>query len=87
LSRKERMKNLRRAFIVRHPESIAQKRILLIDDVFTTGTTVNECAKVLRKAGADAIFVLTLARTIESNVVPDRILAQHANGLLEVLRG
>ena len=87
LSRKERIKNLRRTFAVRQPQSIAQKRILLIDDVFTTGTTVNECAKVLRKAGAEAVFVLTLARTIESNVVPDRILAQRADGLLEVLRG
>ena len=81
------MKNLRRAFAVRYPSLIAQKRILLIDDVFTTGTTVNECAKVLRKAGAEEIFVLTLARTIESNVVPDRILAQRATGLLGVLRG
>jgi ComF family protein len=87
LSRKERIKNLRRSFSVRHPALIAQKRILLIDDVFTTGTTVNECAKVLRKAGAEAVFVLTLARTIESSVVPDRILAQRANGLLGVLRG
>ena len=82
LSRKERMKNLRRAFAVRRPESIAGKRILLIDDVFTTGTTVNECAKVLRKSGADAVLVLTLARTIESSVVPDRILARQATGLL-----
>ncbi len=87
LSRKERMKNLRRAFAVRRPEMIAQKRILLIDDVFTTGTTVNECAKALRKAGAKAIFVLTLARTIESNIVPDRILAQRARGPLGILRG
>jgi ComF family protein len=87
LSRKERMKNLRRAFAVRQPQSIAQKRILLIDDVFTTGTTVNECAKVLREAGAEAIFVLTLARTIESSVVPDRILAQQATGPLGVFRG
>ncbi len=87
LSRKERMKNLRRAFAVRRPSLIAKKRVLLIDDVFTTGTTVNECAKVLRTAGAEAVFVLTLARTIESSVVPDRILAQQANGLLGVLRG
>ena len=87
LSRKERLKNLRRAFAVRQPQSIAQKRILLIDDVFTTGTTVNECAKVLREAGAEAIFVLTLARTIESSVVPDRILAQQATGPLGVFRG
>ena len=87
LSRKERIKNLRRAFAVRQPQLIAQKRILLIDDVFTTGTTMNECAKVLRKAGADAVFALTLARTIETSVVPDRILAQRATGLLGVLRG
>ncbi len=87
LSRKDRIKNLRQAFAVRHPKQVAQKRILLIDDVFTTGTTVNECAKVLRKAGAEAVFVLTLARTIESSVVPDRILAQRATGLLGVLKG
>lgn len=87
LSRKERIKNLRQAFTVRHPEMVTQKRILLIDDVFTTGTTVNECAKVLRKAGAEAVLVLTLARTIETSVVPDRILAQRADGLLGVLRG
>ena len=86
LSRKERMKNLRRAFAVRRPESIARKRVLLIDDVLTTGTTVNECAKVLRTAGAEAVFVLTLARTVESSVIPDRILAQRANGLREVVQ-
>lgn len=87
LSRKERMKNLRRAFAVRHPSLIAKKRILLIDDVFTTGTTVNECAKVLRKAGAETVFALTLARTVESSTIPDRILAQRATGLREVFRG
>ncbi|MCC6139272.1 MAG: ComF family protein [Nitrospira sp.] len=87
LSRKERLKNLRRAFTVRQPQLIAQKRILLIDDVLTTGTTVNECAKVLKKAGAEAVFVLTLARTIESSVVPDRILAQRATEPLELFRG
>lgn len=87
LSRKERIKNLRRAFAVRHPRLVEHKRILLIDDVFTTGTTVNECATVLRKAGAEAVFVLTLARTIESSVVPDRILAQQTTGPLGFFRG
>lgn len=85
LSRKGRLKNLRGAFAVRHPESIAGKRILLIDDVFTTGTTVNECAKTLRKAGSGDVYVLTLARTVEAGLVPDRILAEqsrHALGLL-----
>jgi ComF family protein len=87
LSRKERMKNLRRAFAVRDPGKIAQQRILLIDDVFTTGTTVNECAKVLRTSGAGDIVVLTLARTVEASVVPDRILAQRANDSMGLLGG
>ena len=83
LSRKGRLKNLRGAFALHHPESITGKRILLIDDVFTTGTTVNECAKTLRKGGSGDVFVLTLGRTMDAGTVPDRILAQqfhHAPG-------
>ncbi|MFM8551718.1 MAG: double zinc ribbon domain-containing protein [Nitrospiraceae bacterium] len=64
LNRSARLKNLRRVFSVRRPDAILEKRILLVDDVFTTGTTVNECAKALRKAGAADIYVCTLARTI-----------------------
>ncbi|HET7058270.1 MAG TPA: phosphoribosyltransferase family protein [Nitrospiraceae bacterium] len=64
LSRAVRLKNLRRAFAVRRPEDVAGKCVLLIDDVFTTGTTVNECAKTLRKAGTSEVYVCTLARTI-----------------------
>jgi ComF family protein len=64
LSRAARLKNLRRAFAVLHPEEVDGKRLLLVDDVFTTGTTVNECAKALRKAGAADVFVCTLARTM-----------------------
>ena len=62
LKRSARLKNLRKAFAVIRPEVIAGKRILLVDDVFTTGTTINECAKTLRKAGAEAVYVETLAR-------------------------
>lgn len=87
LTRKERMKNLRRAFAVNEPVQIARTRILLIDAVFTTGTTVNECAKALKQAGAEDIVVLTLARTVESSVVPDRILAQRAASLTGLLGG
>jgi ComF family protein len=64
LSRIARIKNLRRCFAVRRPEDVAGKRVLLVDDVMTTGTTVNECAKTLRKAGADDVYVVTLARTV-----------------------
>lgn len=61
-SRKAREENVRGAFAVIRPEQVAGKRILLIDDVYTTGATVNECAKVLMKAGAQKVAVYTLAR-------------------------
>ena len=64
LSRSERLANLRRCFSVQRPADVADKRVLLVDDVMTTGTTVNECAKVLRKAGAEDVYVVTLARTV-----------------------
>jgi predicted amidophosphoribosyltransferase len=72
LTRQARLRNLRNAFEVRRPQDIAGKRILLVDDVFTTGTTLNECAKILRKAGAGPVFALTLARTVDAGLVPDR---------------
>ncbi|MBI9076014.1 MAG: ComF family protein [Desulfatibacillum sp.] len=61
LKARERARNIRGAFSVTQPELIRDKRVLLIDDVFTTGATANECAKVLLKAGAENVDVLTLA--------------------------
>lgn len=87
LSRKERLKNLRGAFAVRDPGRIAGKRVLLIDDVFTTGATMNECANTLTRDGAAEVFALTLARTVESHSVPDRIQAQHAHPALGLWGG
>jgi ComF family protein len=57
-----RRRNVREAFRVRHPSRIAGQRLLLVDDVFTTGATVNACAAALHEAGAAAVGVLTLAR-------------------------
>ena len=64
LKRRERLKNLRKCFAVAMPSAIEGKTALVVDDVFTTGTTVNECAKTLRKAGAQAVYVQTLARMV-----------------------
>jgi len=63
LSKPIRRRNVRRAFACRDPEHILGRRILLIDDVFTTGSTVNDCARVLKRAGAESVIVLTVART------------------------
>ena len=65
LSTKERKQNVSGVFTVKYPEKIKDKNILLIDDVFTTGATVNECAKVLKKNGAKRVFVLTFARVVK----------------------
>jgi ComF family protein len=50
------------AFAVRRPSAISGRKILLIDDVFTTGATVSECAGVLKAARAADVYVLTIAR-------------------------
>jgi predicted amidophosphoribosyltransferase len=79
LTRRQRLRNLRRAFAVRDAEPLIGRRILLVDDVYTTGTTLNECAKTLLEAGALSVSALTLARTLDSSLVPDRIWAEHAD--------
>ncbi len=63
LKRSERRRNIRGAFRVTAPEVVEDRRLLLVDDVFTTGATVEEAARVLRAAGAASVDVLTLART------------------------
>jgi ComF family protein len=78
LSRQERLRNLRNAFKIRRPQELVGKRILLVDDVYTTGTTLNECAKTLRNANTGPVYALTLARTIDTALVPDRLLAERA---------
>ncbi len=64
LKEKERRKNVRGAFGLREKQKVKGKRILLIDDVYTTGATVNECSRVLRKGGAKRVDILTLARAV-----------------------
>ncbi len=62
LNYNERIKNLNRAFEINSKEKIVNKRILLIDDVYTTGTTVKKCSKLLNKY-AESVVVITLARS------------------------
>ena len=58
-----RQDNVRGAFVVRRPDRVRGTSLLLVDDVMTTGATADECAKVLSRAGAAQVQVLTLART------------------------
>jgi ComF family protein len=62
---KGRRETVENAFRVSYPALIAGERVLLVDDVFTTGATVSSCAKALLQAGAAEVLVLTLARPVQ----------------------
>ncbi len=62
LGREERKKNILNAFALKNPSQIIRKTILLVDDVFTTGSTMQECAKTLKSAGAKKVFGIVVAR-------------------------
>lgn len=64
LDRKSRKANIKNAFRIRDAEELDGERVLLVDDVYTTGATADECTKVLLAAGARQVDVLTLARAI-----------------------
>jgi ComF family protein len=63
MTRKERLRNIGGVFGVRDPLAVEGGNVLLVDDVFTTGATINECAKTLIKSGAANVDALTLAQT------------------------
>lgn len=62
LDRRARCSNIAGAFAVRTPERVAGRHVLVVDDVLTTGATVEECARAIKANGAAAVDVLTLAR-------------------------
>ena len=65
LSKYNRQNNLKNAFIIKNKKVasfIKDKNILIIDDIFTTGATINECSKVLKSSGANKIYALTISR-------------------------
>jgi ComF family protein len=62
LTPRGRRRNLQGAFAVRNDAPLVRREVLLIDDIYTTGATARECARVLRRAGATKVWVATLAR-------------------------
>ena len=65
LTRRERRRNVSGAFEMSRSARVSGKTVLIIDDVFTTGATLNECARILRQNGAARVAVLTVARVIK----------------------
>jgi ComF family protein len=70
LSFKDRHENVKNAFVIdeKHQSLLTGKTVILIDDVFTTGATIEECTKILRKAGVQKICVITVARALRQGV-------------------
>ena len=62
LTKVERQKNIQGVYILKNKEKLINKKLLLIDDIFTTGSTVNECCKILKQANPRKIDVFTIAK-------------------------
>jgi ComF family protein len=86
LTRHQRCENIRGAFAVNDPMRILDRDILLVDDVLTTDTTASECARVLIRAGAARVWVVTVARTLKifGAVTPEQLLAEGNEARLRV---
>ena len=62
LTKSQRMKNVKDAFCIKDIEKIKGKKVILIDDIYTTGSTVNECSRILKQSGAKEVCVITIAK-------------------------
>jgi ComF family protein len=68
LSREERLHNVHGAFRVSDPGRVKGRTLIVVDDVMTTGTTLSECAQVLKRAGAERVWAVTVARAFQGAV-------------------
>ena len=62
LNKEERQKNIQGVYELKNKENLYKKKILLVDDIYTTGSTVNECSKILRRAKPKRIGIFTIAK-------------------------
>ena len=62
LNREERLKNLQGVYTLKYHNKIQSKKVLIVDDIYTTGSTVNECSKIILKANPEKIGILTIAK-------------------------
>ena len=62
LNKEKRLKNTIGVYTIKYSKNIQNKKVLIVDDIYTTGSTVNECSKILKQAGAKNIGILTIAK-------------------------
>ena len=73
LTREQRIENMRDAFRVRDRRQVRGATVILVDDVMTTGTTLSECARVLKKSGAERVFAATVARAFQGTSRAEKV--------------
>jgi ComF family protein len=78
LTRHQRRENLRGAFRVQDASAVRGRDVLLVDDVFTTGTTISECARVLLRAGASTVSAATVARVLKADRIRNETVVLEA---------
>jgi phosphoribosylpyrophosphate synthetase len=71
LTREQRIENMRDAFRVHDRQRVCGATVILVDDVMTTGTTLSQCARVLKEAGAQRVFAATVARAFQGSALHD----------------
>ncbi len=80
LTREERIQNMRDAFGVTGGKRLQGRTVILVDDVMTTGTTLSECARVLKHAGAERVLAATVARAFQSVALRQEIVHSEQEG-------
>ena len=62
LNKEDRIENVKNAYIIKNSKIIKDKRVIIFDDIYTTGSTVNECSKLLKQNNVKKILVMTIAK-------------------------
>ena len=65
LGKKERIENVKNVYKIQNEQTIKEKNIVLLDDIYTTGATANECSRMLKNAGAKEVSIFTIAKDFE----------------------
>ncbi len=81
LTREQRVENVRDAFRVRDRRQVLGRTVVLVDDVMTTGTTLSECARVLKAAGAEKVLAATVARAFQGTAQDAAVDAERETGV------
>jgi ComF family protein len=80
LTRRERWRTVRGAYATQEGARIDRARVLLVDDVFTTGATLDACARALKRAGASRVAAVTVARVVPRGELPGAAAASNTGG-------